>query len=103
MGDAFRRIGYHTAYKGKWHLSNINRGRRFGGVAGGLYPNAANALEPFGFSEFNFWGEAVGLTWDGFKLDGTIAGDAASAIRKYGDGAHGDKPWFLAVNLGQSA
>ncbi len=99
IGDMMRSLGYHTAYKGKWHLSNVNRGRKFGGVAGGIYPNAQNALEPYGFSEFNFYGEAVGLSWDGFKLDGTIAGDAARAMRNYAAGAIDDKPWFLAVNL----
>lgn len=98
IGHMLRRAGYRTAYKGKWHLSNINEGLKFRGVAGGIFPNTQDILEPFGFSDYNFDGERTGLTWEGFMNDGVTAADSVNQLRKFKDeGA--DAPWFMAVNF----
>lgn len=98
LGDMLRDQGYYTAYKGKWHLSNINEGKNLKGTAGGIFPNTRDDLEPFGFSDYQFDGEKVGLTWDGFMEDGVVAGDAAAWL--YDHPVHAsDQPWFLAVNF----
>ncbi len=99
IGDMLREQGYYTAYKGKWHLSNINEGRDFRGTPTGLYPNASEVLEPYGFSDYNFDGERVGLAWEGFMEDGPIAADAARFLFDLAAGKIEDKPWFLAVNF----
>jgi arylsulfatase len=38
--------GYYTAFKGKWHLSAV--------------PKSENALERYGFSDYQQWGEMFG-------------------------------------------
>src|SRR3546814_14061016 len=55
-------------------------------------------MEKFGFQYYGFDGEEVGLTWDGYKSDIAVAGDAARAIFDYArrDKA-GGKPWFQVV------
>jgi len=99
MGDMLRAAGYYTAYKGKWHLSNINAGRDLRAPAGGIYPNTSEVLEPFGFSDYQYDGEKVGLTWDGFMEDPVIAGDAAAWLYQRGEKGDPAEPWFLAVNF----
>lgn len=98
IGTMLRRVGYRTTYKGKWHLSNLNEGLNFGGIAGGIFPNTTAILEPFGFSNYNFDGDRVGLSWDGFMNDGATAAEAVNQLRSF---AHGDDaaPWFMAVNF----
>lgn len=98
IGTMLRRVGYRTTYKGKWHLSNINEGLNLRGVAGGIYPNTSNILEPFGFSGYNFNGEREGLSWEGFMSDGVTAAEAASQLRALAEDDD-DAPWFMAVNF----
>ena len=97
IGTMLRKAGYHTVYKGKWHVSNVGDGAH--GVAEGDYPNGRDALEPFGFADYNFNGERVGLTWQGFMDDGVTAADAVNQLRALKDGGADGKPWFMAVNF----
>ena len=96
IGSMLRATGYYTAYKGKWHLSNIAQTLPY---APNIFPNAEEALEPFGFSDYSFNGEHIGLTWGGHLNDGVIAADTVNLIRHFGDGGTDGKPWFLAVNF----
>lgn len=98
VGAMLRRAGYRTTYKGKWHLSNINEGLNLRGVAGGIFPNTRDILEPFGFSGYNFNGEREGLSWEGFMSDGVTAAEAASQLRSFADDDDA-APWFMAVNF----
>ena len=74
LGTMLRAAGYYCTYKGKWHLSNA-------------YQDSANPrstvdeLEPYGFSEFNDWGDIDGGAWGGLKVDPVIAGQAAHWLR----------------------
>ena len=95
IGTMLREQGYYTAYKGKWHLSKINQ--KVG--AGGRFPDATNALEEYGFSDYNYDGEHTGLTWVGFGHDGVITADAINLLERFASGHTQGKPWFLAVNL----
>lgn len=99
IGDMLRAAGYYTAYKGKWHLSNLNDGKIYRGTAGGIYPNSSDVLEPFGFSDYQFDGEKVGLTWEGFIQDAAIAGDTGRWLFDWRDRGNPEQPWFLAVNF----
>lgn len=99
IGTMLRGAGYRTTYKGKWHLSNINEGLNFGGVAGGIFPNTSDILEPFGFAGYNFDGEREGLSWEGFMADGVTAAEAVSQLRAFAADADDAAPWFMAVNF----
>ncbi|MBB5706420.1 sulfatase-like hydrolase/transferase [Sphingopyxis panaciterrulae] len=100
LGHMMQAAGYYTSYKGKWHLSRINYERNWTRIPGGIYPTTENAMEKYGFHDYGFDGEEVGLTWDGYKSDIAVAGDAARAIFDYArrDKA-GGKPWFQVVGL----
>jgi arylsulfatase len=92
LGTMLRSAGYYTTYQGKWHLSNC-------------YVTAENpgpttdALEPYGFSEFNDWGDIDGGAWAGLKLDPVIAGQAVKWLRNRAPVVSQDQPWFMAVNF----
>lgn len=58
-----------------------------------------NALEPYGFSEFNDWGDIDGGAWAGLKVDPVIAGQAVRWLRNRAPLVEVDQPWFMAVNF----
>ena len=92
LGTMLRSAGYYCTYQGKWHLSKA-------------YRDPANpvpsedALEPYGFSEFNSWGDIDGGAWAGLKLDPVIAGQAVGWLRDRAPVVAADQPWFMAVNF----
>ncbi|ASK33972.1 sulfatase-like hydrolase/transferase [Alloalcanivorax mobilis] len=94
LGHVFRRLGYHTAYKGKWHLSDIKDGP---GLMYGSYPSRTDALDQFGFSEYNLTGDVHGSVWQGFIADRMVSGEASQWLMRTGQQL--DKPWLLAVNF----
>lgn len=96
VGHLLRAQGYYTAYKGKWHLSPIDHDP---GLIYGPYPNTADALEPFGFSDFNANGDPHGSTWTGYKVDGETASHAVQWLSTKGKSMRGRQPWFMAVNF----
>ncbi len=59
LGHMLRELGYYTAFKGKWHLSEV--------------PLSEDALERYGFADFQAWGEMFGTPLQGAMLDGTVA------------------------------
>lgn len=58
---------------------------------------STDALEPYGFSEFNAWGDIDGGAWAGLKIDPVIAGQAVGWLRDRAPVV--DRPWFMAVNF----
>ncbi len=97
LGHYFRANGWRTAYKGKWHLSEL---RAHYELTYGHYPNSRDALEPFGFSDFNFDGDPHGATWTGYKFDAQIAAESAHWLQTTGRAARAaGQPWLLAVNF----
>jgi len=96
LGHLLRAQGYYTAYKGKWHLSHMARDP---GLVYTSYPNTRDALEPFGFADYNIDGDPHGSTWTGYKFDGQIASNAVNWLATRGRGMRGRQPWFLAVNF----
>jgi arylsulfatase len=91
-GTMLRSRGYYCTYQGKWHLSNA-------------YTDAANpapttdALEPYGFSEWNDWGDIDGGAWAGLKVDPVITGQAVKWLRERAPEVAHEQPWFMAVNF----
>lgn len=100
LGTMMQAAGYYTSYKGKWHLAQINKERDWNQVPRGLYPNTENVMEKFGFHDYGFDGESVGLTWDGFRSDAFTAADVGRALFDFArlDKA-GGKPWFQVAGL----
>jgi arylsulfatase A-like enzyme len=92
LGTMLRAQGYYCTYQGKWHLSNA-------------YIDPANpvstvdALEPYGFSEWNDWGDIDGGAWAGLRVDPVIAGQAVKWLRERAAAVAEEQPWFMAVNF----
>jgi len=87
VGHMLRDAGYYTAFKGKWHLSVITG------------EHTRDALEPYGFYDYQDFGEIWGETGDGYKRDGEIAADSAEWLTGRSGQIAEDQPWFLAVNF----
>ena len=87
IGHMLRDLGYYTAYKGKWHLSEFPEG------------DTKDAMEPFGFSDFQEGGDVYGAPLDGLNKDPKTAAEAESWLRNRAPEIAPTKPWFLAVNF----
>jgi len=87
IGHMLRDLGYYTAYKGKWHLSGFPEG------------DTKDALEPYGFSDYQDSGEVMGGPMDGFTKDPMIADEAIGWLKNRASEIGGSQPWFLAVSF----
>ncbi|WP_210168236.1 sulfatase-like hydrolase/transferase [Microvirga massiliensis] len=83
IGHMLRDRGYHTAFKGKWHLSDV--------------PAGEDALESYGFSDYQQWGDMFGATLQGEKLDDTVAFEAIDWLEH--KALELDQPWLLVCSL----
>jgi arylsulfatase len=92
IGTMLRAHGYYCTYKGKWHLSNAY-------VDPARPTPTTDALEPYGFSEWNDWGDIDGGAWAGLKVDPVIAGQAAQWLRDRAPVVSAEQSWFMAVNF----
>ena len=70
IGHLLRDLGYYTVYKGKWHLSEFPA------------EGTRDAMEPYGFSEYQEWGDAQGGPLDGALKDPKIADEAVDWLTK---------------------
>jgi arylsulfatase len=87
IGHMLRELGYHTVYKGKWHLSELpTEGSR-------------DAMEPYGFSEFQDFGDVIGGPLDGALKDPKIAKEAVDWLATRAADVAAATPWFMAVNF----
>lgn len=92
IGTMLRSAGYYTTYQGKWHLSKA--------YLDPVSPRSTvDDLEPYGFSEWNDWGDIDGGAWAGLRIDPVIAGQAAKWLRDRAPSVTRDQPWFMAVNF----
>lgn len=83
IGHMLREQGYYTAFKGKWHLSWLDY--------------TEDALEPYGFSDFQQWGEMYGEPLEGHKLDGTVAFETIDWLESKAPTL--DQPWLLICSM----
>jgi arylsulfatase len=56
-------------------------------------------MEPYGFSEYQDWGDVHGGPLDGFTKDPLIAKEAVEWLQTRAPAVASDKPWFMAVNF----
>jgi len=87
IGHMLRDLGYHTVFKGKWHLSEFPA------------KGSCKAMEPYGFSEYQDWGDVQGGPLDGFTKDPKIAGEAIDWLTKRAPEVAATQPWFMTVNF----
>ena len=87
IGHMLRDLGYHTVYKGKWHLSEIPA------------EGSREAMEPYGFSEYQDFGDVIGGPMDGVLKDPKIADEAVDWLAKRAPEVVAAKPWFMTVNF----
>ncbi|CAG0929152.1 MAG: sulfatase-like hydrolase/transferase [Rhodocyclaceae bacterium] len=87
IGHMLRDLGYHTVYKGKWHLSEFPT------------KGSCKAMEAYGFSEYQDSGDVQGGPMDGVKKDPLIAADAVEWLNKRATEVSANKPWFMSVNF----
>jgi arylsulfatase len=78
-----REQGYYTAFKGKWHLSWLE--------------HSEDVLEPYGFSDFQQWGEMYGEPLEGAKLDGTVAFETVDWLETKAPAL--EQPWLLVSSM----
>ena len=82
VGTMLREQGYYTAFKGKWHLSHPER--------------SSDALEGYGFSDYQSWGDNWGGPLQGEELDGTVAFETVDWLRYK---RPQDQPWLLISSM----
>jgi arylsulfatase A-like enzyme len=82
VGTMMREQGYYTAFKGKWHLSHPER--------------SPDALEGYGFSDYQSWGDNWGGPLHGEMLDGTVAFETVDWLRYK---RPRDRPWLLISSM----
>lgn len=83
LGDMMREQGYYTAFKGKWHLSDVP-------------PLSTEGLEPFGFSDYQLWGDMYGAPLEGETKDGTVAMETVDWLAHK---APKDQPWLMISSM----
>ena len=93
IGHMLRKVGYYTAYKGKWHLN-----RDFEQAPDGETLN--RDMEEYGFADFYSPGDHLAHALGGYQFDQMIAGGAITWLRRKGSAmAAVNQPWGLFVSL----
>ena len=86
IGHMLREHGYYTAFKGKWHCSGVEK--------------SEEALERYGFSDYQQWGEMFGGPLQGEQLDGAAAFQTIDWIETRGIQLNEvNQPWMLVCSL----
>lgn len=83
IGHMLREQGYYTAFKGKWHVSPV--------------PRSEDALERYGFSDYQQWGEMFGAPLQGAMLDGAATFETIDWLEH--KRAELAQPWLLICSL----
>lgn len=83
VGHLMREQGYYTSFKGKWHCSEL--------------PRSEDALERYGFSDYQQWGEMFGAPLQGAQLDGTAVFETIDWLEHRAPRL--DQPWLHVCSL----
>ncbi len=83
IGHMLRERGYYTAFKGKWHLSEMSL--------------SEDALDRYGFADCQQWGEMYGAPLEGERLDGTVAFHTVDWLESKAPQL--DQPWLLVCSF----
>ncbi len=93
IGTAMKRLGYSTAYFGKFELDRFT-------VFPQLGANYSDALKRYGFDVWQPYGEVTGEQNQGYEMDGVIGAEGISWLRSNaGTLNDAGKPWFLVLSF----
>jgi arylsulfatase len=93
VGKILRKLGYYTAYKGKWHLNKEFDTQE---------PDKlfSREMEAYGFSDYVSPGDLIGHTLGGYEFDQVIASTAVTWLRRVGRPLSNEgRPWSLFMSL----
>lgn len=106
VGHMMRELGYYSAYKGKWHLTQeidhpvANKPVEDVDIGDIPTPRLHQIMDGYGFSDYHGIGDIIGTSKGGYFFDSVTAGQTISWLRNTGRPLNDDKkPWFAAVNL----
>ncbi len=93
IGTAMKRLGYATAYFGKFELDRDL-----------VYPqpavNYSDALRKYGFDTWQPYGEVTGGQNQGYQVDGVIGSEGVQWLRTHADPLRkAGEPWFMVVSF----
>jgi arylsulfatase A-like enzyme len=98
IGKILRKLGYYTAYKGKWHLN--------GAMATENHANDIKALfetmmdKDYGFFDYTGTGDFIEGALGGYQYDEITGAQARQWLKAVGRPMTDRKqPWYLAVNF----
>lgn len=98
IGKILRRMGYYTAYKGKWHLNGAMAMENHAGDIKALFETMMD--RDYGFYDYTGVGDFIEGAQGGYQYDQITAAQAIQWLKAKGRPMTDRKqPWYLAVNL----
>ena len=98
VGKILRKLGYYTAYKGKWHLNGAMAMENRANDIKALFETMMD--KDYGFYDYTGTGDYIEGALGGYQYDAITAAQAMQWLKAKGRPmADARQPWYLAVNF----
>jgi arylsulfatase A-like enzyme len=98
IGKILRKLGYYTAYKGKWHLNGAMAMENRANDVKALFETMMD--RDYGFYDYTGTGDYIEGALGGYQYDELTSAQAAQWLKANGRPMTTRRqPWYLAVNL----
>jgi arylsulfatase A-like enzyme len=98
IGKILRKLGYYTAYKGKWHLNGAMAMENRANDVKALFETMMD--RDYGFYDYTGTGDYIEGALGGYQYDELTVAQAAQWLKANGRPMTARRqPWYLAVNL----
>ena len=98
IGKILRKLGYYTAYKGKWHLNGAMAMENRANDIKALFETMMD--RDYGFYDYTGTGDYIEGALGGYQYDEITSAQAAQWLKANGQPMTArQQPWYLAVNL----
>jgi arylsulfatase A-like enzyme len=98
IGKILRKLGYYTAYKGKWHLNGAMAMENRANDVKALFETMMD--RDYGFYDYTGTGDYIEGALGGYQYDEITSAQAAQWLKANGQPMTTRRqPWYLAVNL----
>jgi len=98
IGKILRKLGYYTAYKGKWHLNGAMAMENHANDIKALFESTMD--KDYGFFDYTGTGDYIEGALGGYQYDAITAAQAMQWLKANGRPmADRKQPWYLAVNF----
>lgn len=98
IGKILRKLGYYTAYKGKWHLNGAMAMENRANDIKALFESTMD--KDYGFYDYTGSGDYIEGALGGYQYDAVTAAQAMQWLKANGRSmADRKQPWYLAVNF----